>query len=283
MVKLFTLILSIYLAYITNDSLKEVSSTTYCLRFIGLFIIYIIAVVLVFFLSAFLLSLPIRKSDKEKYSKFYRFVLRVYTKMCLSLFGVEINASGIEKLPKDEKFVLVSNHLSNLDSMVIDVYLKDYPLVFVAKKSLFKIPFFGKIIQGVGYLSLDRENIRQELKVIKKGISMLENEETSICVFPEGTRNFTNDTLLEFKPGCFNLATKSKKTLVVSYILGTNDVKNGLLYKKHNVTFKIVKVIPYEEIKDMNTFEVSELVRKIILENIESELKDLTDLKLEEV
>lgn len=283
MVKLIALIISIYLAYITNASLVGNGSTSNHLRFIALIFVYIFALVVIFFISAFLISLPIRKSDKEKYSKFYRFILKIYTKICLSLFGVDVNASGIEKLPKDEKFVLVSNHLSNLDSMVIDVYLKDYPLVFVAKKSLFKIPFFGKIIQGVGYLSLDRGNIRQELKVIKKGISMLETEETSICVFPEGTRNFTNDTLLEFKPGCFNLVTKSKKPLVVSIILGTNDVKNGLLYKKHNVTFKIVKVIPYEEIKDMNTHEVSELVRKIILENIESELKDLTDLKLEEV
>ena len=50
--------------------------------------------------------------------------------------------------------------------------------------------------------------------------------------------------------------------------------------KKHPVTLKIVKV--YEEIKDMNTFEISDMVRNIMLENIESELKngDLNDINI---
>lgn len=280
--RLIVLLIAFLLANFTNKYLGEASQSLNLFRFICLMAGYILAQVGVFFLTAFLLSLPIKTSEEEEYSPFYRFVMKCYIKICLSLFGVKVNATGIEKLPKNEKFVIVSNHLSNFDPLILDIYLKDFPLVFVAKDSLFKIPFFGKMIKKVGYLSLNRSDVRQEVKTIKKGVSLLTNEITSVCVYPEGTRNFTDERLLEFKPGCFNLVTKSKKPLVISYIAHTNDIKNGLLYKKHPVTLKIVKVIEYEEIKDMNTFEISDMVRNIMLENIESELKngDLNDINI---
>lgn len=286
MVKVIALIIAIILANATNKTLGELPKDLNLLRFVSLTGAYILAQVVVFFLTAFILTLPLKDKESEEYSQFYRFVMRCYTKVCLSLFSVKINAEGIEKLPKDENFVIVSNHLSNLDSLVMDVYLKDYPLVFVAKDSLFKIPFFGKMIRKIGYLSLDRSDVRQELITMKKGISILDKGIASIGVYPEGTRNFTDETLLEFKPGCFHLVTKSKKPLVVCITRGTNEVKNNLFFKKHEVTFRIIRVIQYEEIKDLNTYQISELVRNIMLENIEYDLKndlDVNKMNIEEV
>ena len=91
--------------------------------------------------------------------------------------------------------MIISNHRSNLDSLVIDNYLKDYPLVFVAKKSLFKIPFVGRLIHGCNYICLDRKNLKQELLAIRKGINILndKNENCSVGVFPEGTRTLNED------------------------------------------------------------------------------------------
>lgn len=234
------------------------------------FIIYLIFQGLIFFLVALLLSIPIsRKKKTTKYSSFYRLVLYLYTKFCLSLFGVKTKVEGLEKLPKDENFVIVFNHRSNLDSMIMDVYLHKYPLVFVAKESLFHIPFFGKFIHRIGYLNLERGNIRQELYSIYQGIDFLNRNECSIGVAPEGTRNFTSTNLLPFKLGCLHLATKAKKPIVISVLLGTANIKKHLLTKRHIVEFKIIDVLDYEEFKNMTTREISEIIRKRMLNEIE--------------
>lgn len=237
--------------------------------FIAYFLGYILVQGILFFVIALLLSLPISKKKKTThYSKFYRFVIYVYTKYTLSLFGVKIKTKGLELLPKDENFVILFNHRSNLDSMIMDVVLHKYPLIFVAKQSLFGIPFFGKFIHKIGYLKLDRGNIRQELLSIYQGIDFLNQNECSIGVAPEGTRNFTEEELLPFKVGCLHLATKTKKPIVISVLTGTNKVKNRLLIKSHPVTFRIVDVITYDCFKEMSTRELGELINKRMLQAI---------------
>lgn len=239
---------------------------------IAFFFGYCILQGLLFFFVAFLFGLPISKKKKTiHYSKFYRFLLYLYTRYTLSLFGVKIKTKGLELLPKDENFVILFNHRSNLDSMIMDVILHKYPLVFVAKQSLFGIPFFGKFIHKIGYLKLDRGNIRQELLSIYQGIDFLNQNECSIGVAPEGTRNFTQEELLPFKVGCLHLATKTKKPIVISILTNTDQVKNKLLTKRHPVTFRVVCVMKYEEFKDMTTRELGECISNKMLQAIKEE------------
>ncbi len=238
-----------------------------------LFVLFIIANVILevglFFIVVFLLGLPINtKKETTHYSKFYRYVLYVSTKICLSLFSIKVKVEGLEKIPQNTNFVILYNHISNLDTMVMDVYLHKYPLVFVAKKSLFKIPFFGKMLHRIGYISLDRGNIRQELKAIYQGIDFLNKNECSVGVSPEGTRNFTNQTLLPFKVGCLHLATETKRPIIISVIKGTNEVKHNLFFKKHQVSFKIVDVIDYNIYKDFSRKELAKIIENKMLEEL---------------
>lgn len=239
------------------------------LLFIILIAVNIILEIGLFFLVMFILGLPINtKKEVEHYSKFYRNVLYFATKSCLSLFGIKTITEGFEKIPQDTNFVIVYNHLSNLDTMIMDVYLHQYPLVFVAKKSLFKIPFFGKMIHKIGYIKLDRGNIRQELTAIHKGIAFLNNNECSVGVSPEGTRNFTDEILLPFKVGCLHLVTETKRPIVVSTIVGTNEVKKNLFFKRHIVKFKILDVIKYEDYQYLKRNEISAMIRDIMLDDL---------------
>lgn len=272
MIKIVILLLSLLLSLLTCFFVHLEKFYESFLLFIAFFISYTLLQAVVFFLIAFLLSLPIsKKKETTHYSRFYRFVLYLYTKFCLSLFGVKTKVEGIEKLPKGENFVLLYNHRSNLDSMIIDVYLHKYPLVFVAKQSLFGIPFFGKFIHKIGYLKLDRGNIRQELLAIYQGIDFLNKNECSVGVAPEGTRNFTEDDLLPFKVGCLHLATEAKKPIVISILTNTMDVKKHLLTKKHPVTFKIIEVIEYKDFEKMRTRDLAELIKEKMLKAIEEE------------
>ena len=244
---------------------------------IGFSIAFLIDLIILFFIVLFFLTIwePLKK-ERTKQSKYYRKVLLFYNYFLFDLFNMKIEYSGLEKLKRGEKYMVISNHRSNLDSLLIDTYLKEFGLVFVAKKSLFKIPFVRRIIHGCNYIYLDRGDIKQECRAIKKGINILNdsNDPCSVGVFPEGTRTINKDyTLGEFKPGCFNLAKKTKCKIVLSCTRYTDLVNKGLLFKRHKVFYDIIGIIDYEEYKDMNTIELSKLCHDKIEEYLKERIK----------
>ena len=244
---------------------------------IGFSIASLLALIILFFIVLFFLTIwePLKK-ERTKQSKYYRKVLLFYNYFLFDLFNMKIEYSGLEKLKRGEKYMVISNHRSNLDSLLIDTYLKEFGLVFVAKKSLFKIPFVRRIIHGCNYIYLDRGDIKQECRAIKKGINILNdsNDTCSVGVFPEGTRTINKDyTLGEFKPGCFNLAKKTKCKIVLSCTRYTDLVNKGLLFKRHKVFYDIIGIIDYEEYKDMNTIELSKLCHDKIEEYLKERIK----------
>lgn len=244
---------------------------------IGFSIASLLALIILFFIVLFFLTIwePLKK-ERTKQSKYYRKVLLFYNYFLFDLFNMKIEYSGLEKLKRGEKYMVISNHRSNLDSLLIDTYLKEFGLVFVAKKSLFKIPFVRKIIHGCNYIYLNRGDIKQECRAIKKGINILNdsNDPCSVGVFPEGTRTINKDyTLGEFKPGCFNLAKKTKCKIVLSCTRYTDLVNKGLLFKRHKVFYDIIGIIDYEEYKDMNTIELSKLCHDKIEEYLKERIK----------
>lgn len=235
---------------------------------IGFFFVYLIALFLFFFVQLFFETFFESKKKKRKYpSKYFRKLLGFYNKFLFSLFGMKIKYSGIEKLDKKETYMIVSNHKSNLDSLVIDNYLQEFPLIFIAKDSLFKIPMVGRVIHGCGYLKLNRGDLKQELGVIKEAIQTISREDNpqSIGVFPEGTRGKSSSYKTgEFKAGCFHIALKTHKPIVVSAIKGTDKVNNNLLFKTHKINYDIIKVVEYSEYKDMNSIELSLYIQSLI-------------------
>ena len=244
---------------------------------IGFSIASLLALIILFFIILFFLTIwePLKK-ERTKQSKYYRKVLLFYNYFLFDLFNMKIEYSGLEKLKRGEKYMVISNHRSNLDSLLIDTYLREFGLVFVAKKSLFKIPFVRRIIHGCNYIYLDRGDIKQECRAIKKGINILNdsNDPCSVGVFPEGTRTINKDyTLGEFKPGCFNLAKKTKCKIVLSCTRYTDLVNKGLLFKRHKVFYDIISIIDYEEYKDMNTIELSKLCHDKIEEYLKERIK----------
>lgn len=244
---------------------------------IGFSIASLLALIILFFIVLFFLTIwePLKK-ERTKQSKYYRKVLLFYNYFLFDLFNMKIEYSGLEKLKRGEKYMVISNHRSNLDSLLIDTYLREFGLVFVAKKSLFKIPFVRRIIHGCNYIYLDRGDIKQECRAIKKGINILNdsNDPCSVGVFPEGTRTINKDyTLGEFKPGCFNLAKKTKCKIVLSCTRYTDLVNKGLLFKRHKVFYDIIGIIDYEEYKDMNTIELSKLCHDKIEEYLKERIK----------
>lgn len=270
MIKIIVFLISLITALVSSFSFEFNNIFEQILVIIALTVGSIICLFILFIVTLFIITLPInKKKEQTKYSKFYRYILKVLCKISFSLFSMKVEIEGLDIVPKDTTFVIVYNHISNLDSMLLDVILCDRKLVFVAKKSLFDVPMIGKLLHAIGYIRLDRGNIRQELIAMNNGIDFANKYECSIGVSPEGTRNRTDELLLPFKPGCLKLAMKTKRPIVVSVCEKTNLVNNNLLFKKHKVKVTFTKVFTYEEISNLNTNEVSELVRNEMLKVLE--------------
>ena len=88
-----------------------------------------------------------------------------------------------------------------------------------------------------------------------------------VFIFPEGTRNRTEEPLLEFKNGAFKIATKAECPVVIIAISGTEFVKKRIP-RRSDVYIKIVDVVSAEKAKELKTAGLSEHAFKLIYDNI---------------
>ena len=86
-----------------------------------------------------------------------------------------------------------------------------------------KVPIFNMWMERLHCLFLDRDDVRQGLQIILTAISHIQNG-ISITVFPEGTRNKENDTMLPFKEGTFKIAQKTKCPIVPMAITNSSAI-----------------------------------------------------------
>ncbi|MEG1583897.1 MAG: lysophospholipid acyltransferase family protein [Anaerovorax sp.] len=130
---------------------------------------------------------------------------------------IKINAVGLEKIPP-EPCVFVANHQSYLDLAVFTAAI-DRQMGFISKKSLKRLPAFGKFIYSVRSVYIDSEDARGAVAVIEKGIEHLKLG-FSMGIFPEGRRS-KGPEMGEFKRGSLRLATKPGVPVVPVTISGT--------------------------------------------------------------
>ncbi|MDF2821489.1 MAG: hypothetical protein K0R15_1930, partial [Clostridiales bacterium] len=185
-------------------------------------------IIVIFIISFFILSIlliPItyliskinlRLSRTISY-KIVRFVCNVVT----FVSGAKINVSGLDNIP-DGPVLFIGNHNSLLDIPISFHKIAHKELVFISKIEMKKVPFINAWLRLIGSLYLDRDNIKEGLKTILKGIDELKNG-YSIFVFPEGTRS-KDGKMLPFKEGTMKLAEKSGAPIVPVVFTHTSDL-----------------------------------------------------------
>lgn len=189
-------------------------------------------------------------------------------------FNVRYIVEGKENIPS-EVSCLISNHLSAYDPVAL-ICVMDNPVTFVAKKELEKSPFIAKIITGIEGLFLDREDLKQSLRIMMKVEDDLKNKkDKNWIIFPEGTRNHDPmANLKEFHHGTFRPAVKANVPIVPVAIYGTFRVlKRKPRYKKYPVFIKFLKPIYPEEYKDLKTPEIAKICQERIEQAISFDLK----------
>jgi 1-acyl-sn-glycerol-3-phosphate acyltransferase len=174
-----------------------------------------------------------------------------YAETLLTKLGISISVKGKEKLNNSGPYLLVSNHCSIIDPLIIELALRDTTIygLWVAKKELYNSFFFGMFVRNAGAILLDR-NAKQMTGFfadIKENIA----KGDSIFIFPEGTRNKSNDILGGFKKGTDIIARKSKLDILPVYIkTNANDVLMKSLTENAKdlvIDVEIGDIIPFEK------------------------------------
>lgn len=164
-----------------------------------------------------------------------------YTELILKKLNITVEVNNKEKLPLDGQYLLISNHRSIVDPLIIEVALKDSNIngYWVAKKELYNSFYFGTFTRNAGTVLLDRDasNMSSFFKdtkaIVKKG--------HSIYIFPEGTRNKENTPLSSFKEGSRIIALKNRLPLLPVYIKSNaNEVlKDAIMNRTKDLKIQI--------------------------------------------
>lgn len=137
--------------------------------------------------------------------------------------GAKVTIEGLENVDLSRSYVIVSNHLSNLDA---PYHLGTMPVGvrFLAKKELFRIPLFGSTLRAVGMVETDRQaHSPVALRVLNERVARVIAMGRSLMVYPEGTRS-ADAELHAFKKGAFRIAIQNHMPLLPVAIAGTNKV-----------------------------------------------------------
>ncbi len=175
------------------------------------------------------------KDKKIVYKTAHKMIKWAFS-LLLFVCGVKVDAYGTENIPDDRSVLFVGNHRSLFDILILYVYTKT-PTGIIAKKEMGRIPIFNIWMHDIGCLFLDRDDIKQGLKTILTAIDMVKSG-MNMAIFPEGTRNKEEGTLLPFKGGSFKIAEKSGCDVLPFAIVGS-----GAVFEDHKPYIKKSHVI----------------------------------------
>lgn len=154
-------------------------------------------------------------------TEIFRRISAAWMRVYLFLIGCPLKIKGKEHFTKGKTFVVVSNHNSLMDVPVSTPFVPGANKT-IAKKSMAKVPVFG-LVYTRGAVLVDRasdESRRRSYEEMKKTLAL----GLHMVIYPEGTRNRTNDPLKPFYDGAFKLAVETNKEVIPTLIFHTRKV-----------------------------------------------------------
>lgn len=174
-----------------------------------------------------------------------------YAETLLSRLKIIVEVEGVEKIGQGSQYLIVSNHRSIIDPLIVEMALKNKGIngLWVAKKELYNSFFFGLFTRNAGSVLLDRDasHMSSFFKDVKTNVA----NGYSISVFPEGTRNKSDAPLAEFKEGSQVIAMKNRLQILPMFIktnanaILMESLKNNT--KDQKVTIEIGDLIDYKD------------------------------------
>lgn len=152
-----------------------------------------------------------------------------------------LKVSGREHINRKNTYVIIANHQSMAD--IVALYQTKMQFKWVAKASLFKIPFIGWCLSLIKHIKLTRGDF-SSIKEIYRTASRWLQKDMSVLFFPEGTRS-SSDEMGEFQNGAFKFAIKEAKPILPICLKGTHAaIPKGSWIFKTKVVAKVIVLEP---------------------------------------
>ncbi len=208
------------------------------------------------------------EKEQENDSKFYRTMAHLYIDLVMILGRVEVRTAGLEKTPADGRFLLVCNHICDLDSVML---LKCFPksqLAFIGKQEIKHYPLVGQAMHKMLCQFINRENDREALKTILRCIQIIKEDKASVVVFPEGYVSL-DGRLRHFRSGALKIAQKAGVPIVVCTVSNTKRMMADLLHlRKSWARVHLVDVIDAATVKATPTPELAEQIYELMISDL---------------
>jgi len=192
-------------------------------------------------------------------------VAHLWGRACLRLAGVQVVVEGLEHIAEGERYVIMSNHESGLDIPVLLTALPtSLELRFLAKKSLFSVPFLGWAMRSSGFVPVDRIDRSSAVGMLAQTLSEVQRG-SSPLVFPEETWTL-DGRLLPFQRGGFLVALKTGLAILPVGLEGPRMVlppDEGLI-RPQPVTVRIGRPIQTSDLGVSRRRELTDMTRREI-------------------
>lgn len=225
-----------------------------------------IALILLHLGSLALSILAVNLNKPPRDTAFFRMLITGFLKIAFPLLGLKLHTTGLEKIPDDQPFLLVSNHIHDLDPAIIYYAVPDARLAFIAKKEVRELfPFVYKALHKLGGLPIDRENNREAAKTIINATKLIKEKTNSVAVFPEGYVSLSGE-LLPIRNGALKIATKTESKIVVCSMWGNKNIPKNM-FRRHHIYFDVIGVL--DTAGNPHTAELGEKIHTMMCENIQ--------------
>lgn len=184
----------------------------------------------------------------------------IYTWVC-PLWTISIE--GRKYIRKDKAYVMVCNHQSMLDILVIYRLFRHFK--WVSKEELFSVPFVGWTLTLNHSIRVKRSSVKSQRHMLDECVHTL-LDGSSVMIFPEGTRSVTGE-LRSFKEGAFHVVREARADILPMVINGSSKAlpnRGGMFRTFADISLRVLPPIPFQDVAHLSQKELSEYVRGII-------------------
>jgi 1-acyl-sn-glycerol-3-phosphate acyltransferase len=222
--------------------------------------VWAIITFIVTFIIIFIPSMLSWLIPDPKGQRYFIWVARIWMNVWLRLVGCPVKVCGKENFEKGKTYIVTCNHNSLLDVPLSSPFIPGGNKT-IAKTSFAKIPLFGFFYMK-GSVLVDRKNDNSRRLSFEKMKNVL-NKGIHMCIYPEGTRNRTNEPLKKFHDGAFKLAADTGKAIIPSVIFNTKKalpLNKFFFFWPHKLEIHFLKPVSssgktYDKLKE-EVFEI---------------------------
>ena len=191
---------------------------------------------------------------------------RTWSRFIFFVSRVNVETQGLEGLDRDRGYLFAANHLSMFDHWAFLVHLP-FQFGFVAKASLFQLPFLGWHLRRSGNIAVSRDNPRQTLRVFRRAAERIQTG-MSYVIYPEGMRTW-GEEVAPFKRGSLLLASYANAPIVPVTFIGAHRrlLRGSVLLCPGTMQMIIHSPIEFDEYKHLDPQALADTVRAKIRES----------------